>query len=107
MKPPKNAIQVRVEEVSEVAERIRKLRFAPVNGNELPVFSPGSNVTVNMDGDEKRIKNQYALISSPESRDAYEITVLRVEYSRSGSYFMHTQVSQGDTLWINPPINEF
>lgn len=107
MKPPKNAIQVRVEEVSEVAERIRKFRFAPVNGNELPVFSPGSNVTVNMDGDEKRIKNQYSLISSPESRDAYEITVLRVEDSRGGSDFMHTQVSQGDTLWINPPINEF
>jgi len=107
MKPPKNAIQVRVEEVSDVAERIRKFRFAPVNGTELPVFSPGSNVTVNMDGPQKRIKNQYSLISSPESRDAYEITVLHVEDSRGGSDFMHTQVSQGDTLWINPPINEF
>ncbi|GAA2046383.1 PDR/VanB family oxidoreductase [Yaniella flava] len=107
MKPPKNAIQVRVEEVADVAEHIKRFRFAPVDNIELPVFSPGSNITVNMDGDERRIKNQYSLISSPEARDAYEISVLHVDDSRGGSEFMHRAVSPGDTLWINPPNNEF
>lgn len=107
MKPPKNAIKVRVDEVDEVAEQIRRFRFTPIDQADLPVFSPGSNITVNMDGPEKRIKNQYSLISSPDARDAYEITVLRVDDSRGGSDFMHTEVSQGDTLWINPPNNEF
>lgn len=107
MKPPKNAIKVQVEEVTDVAERIKRFRLSPVEELELPVFAPGSNITVNMDWDEKRIKNQYSLISSPTNRDAYEISVLRVEDSRGGSEFMHTEVSQGDVLWINPPNNEF
>jgi len=107
MKPPKNAIEVQVEEVEEVAERIKRFRFVPVNGTPLPVFSPGSNITVNMDAPERRIKNQYSLISSPEATDAYEISVLHVVDSRGGSEFMHSQVSPGDTLWINPPNNEF
>lgn len=107
MKPPKNGIKVRVDEVYDVAERIKRFKLAPLNGEDLPVFSPGSNITVNMDGPEKRIKNQYSLISSPDAGEAYEISVLRVDDSRGGSEFMHTEVSRGDTLWINPPINEF
>lgn len=107
MKPPKNGIKVQVDEVTDVAEQIKRFRFVPVEEPNLPVFSPGSNITVNMDGPEKRIKNQYSLISSPEATRAYEISVLRVEDSRGGSEFMHTQVSPGDTLWINPPNNEF
>lgn len=107
MKPPKNAIEVRVEEIEDVAERIKRFRLAPMNGASLPHFSPGSNITVTMDAAERRIKNQYSLISSPEATDAYEISVLRVLDSRGGSEFMHTHVSAGDSLWINPPNNEF
>lgn len=107
MKPPKNAIKVQVCEVEEVAERIKRFRFAPVTGKKLPSFSPGSNITVNMETGDRRIKNPYSLISSPENTEAYEICVLRDPDSRGGSEFMHTQVSEGDTLWINPPNNEF
>lgn len=107
MKPPKNAIKVQVEDIEEVAERIKRFRFVPANGRALPIFSPGSNITVNMDAGDKRIKNPYSLISSPEDTDAYEICVLHVPDSRGGSEFMHTTVSVGDTLWINPPHNEF
>src|SRR5699024_5564969 len=107
MKPPKNAIKVTVQEVADVAERIKRFRLVPAENTELPTFAPGSNITVNMDSDKKRIKNQYSLISSPSTRDAYEISVLHVEDSRGGSEFMHRQVAKGDTLWINPPNNEF
>lgn len=107
MKPPKNGIKVRVDEVADVADRIKRFRFSPIDLRELPTFSPGSNVTVNMDGETRRIKNQYSLISSPTQVDAYEISVLRVEDSRGGSEFMHTRVAPGDTMYIQPPNNEF
>lgn len=107
MKPPKNAIKVHVSHVEDVAEHVKKFRFQPANGRGLPVFSPGSNITVNMDAEQKRIKNSYSLVSSPAAPDAYEICVLRVPDSRGGSEFMHDNVSVGDNLWINPPTNEF
>lgn len=107
MKPPKNAIAVHVSDIENVAERIKKFQFRPAHGALLPVFSPGSNITVNMDAADKRMKNPYSLISSPEDTQVYEICVLHVDDSRGGSAFMHEQVAVGDTLWINPPHNEF
>ena len=107
MKPPKNAIKVQVSQVEDVAEQVKKFRFQPANGRGLPVFSPGSNITVNMETEQKHIKNSYSLVSSPQATDAYEICVLRVPDSRGGSKFMHENVSVGDSLWINPPTNEF
>lgn len=107
MKPPKNGVRVRVEKVTDVADRIKRFRFVPLDQPELPAFSPGSNITVNMDADDRRIKNQYSLTSSPTATDAYEISVLRVEDSRGGSEYMHSQVSEGDSLYIQAPNNEF
>lgn len=102
-----NEIQVRVEDVCEVAERIKRFRLVPVDRPRLPAFSGGAHITVHMEGAGRRIRNQYSLISPPGQQDAYEISVLRVHESRGGSEFMHTQVWPGDTLWIGQPNNQF
>jgi ferredoxin-NADP reductase len=102
-----NEIRVRVDDVSQVADQIKRFRLVPLDRPRLPSFSGGAHITVNMDGDERRIRNQYSLMSSPARTDAYEISVLRVEPSRGGSEFMHTRVSPGDTLWIGRPNNQF
>lgn len=102
-----NEILVRVDDVCEVADRIKRFRLVPLDRPRLPSFSGGAHITVNMDGAERRIRNQYSLISPPERTDAYEVSVLRVEESRGGSEFMHTRVSPGDTLWIGHPNNQF
>ncbi len=102
-----NEIQVRVEDVSQVADRIKRFRLVPTDRPRLPSFSGGAHITVNMESAERRIRNQYSLMSSPAQSDAYEISVLRVEQSRGGSEFMHDRVSPGDTLWIGQPNNQF
>ena len=102
-----NEIEVRVDDVCEVADRIKRFRFVPVDRPWLPSFSGGAHITVNMEGSERRIRNQYSLMSSPAQTDAYEISVLRVEQSRGGSEFMHDNVSPGDRLWIGQPNNQF
>lgn len=102
-----NEILVGVDDVCDVADRIKRFRLVPLDRPRLPSFSGGAHITVNMDGADRRIRNQYSLMSPPERTAAYEISVLRVDESRGGSEFMHTQVSPGDTLWIGQPNNQF
>lgn len=103
----RHEIQVRVDDVSDVADRIKKFRFVPVDRARLPSFSGGAHITVTMDSTPRRVRNQYSLISPPERTDAYEISILRVDESRGGSEYMHTRVAPGDTLWIGQPNNQF
>lgn len=102
-----NEVRVRVDDVSEVADRIKRFRLVPVDTERLPSFSGGAHITVMMDDGKRRIRNPYSLTSSPTCWDAYEISVLRVDHSRGGSHYMHTRVSPGTELWITQPSNLF
>jgi len=100
-------MSVRVAEITQVAEKVKRFRFERVDGLPFPVFSGGAHVVVAMrDGDLLR-RNPYSLMSSPHEQSAYEISVLRVEQSRGGSAFLHEKLKQGDTLTISQPINLF
>lgn len=100
-------VRVRVEEVAEVADRVKRFRFVRADGGRLPAFSGGAHITVMMDVGDRRVRNPYSLISSPFAGSYYEISVLRVHESRGGSRFMHDQLSAGDELWISHPVNLF
>lgn len=103
----KEEIRVRVEDVVDVADRVKRFRLTPVGNAQLPAFSGGAHITVMMDDGRRRIRNPYSLMSSPACTEAYEISVLRVAESRGGSTYMHTRVSPGTELWITPPGNLF
>jgi ferredoxin-NADP reductase len=103
----KDEIRVRVDDVVDVADRVKRFRLAPVDDGQLPAFSGGAHITVMMDDGRRRIRNPYSLMSSPACTEAYEISVLRVAQSRGGSTYMHTRVSPGTELWITPPGNLF
>jgi ferredoxin-NADP reductase len=100
-------IRVRVDDIAEVADRVKRFRFVPVEGSRLPHFSGGAHITVMLDDGQRRVRNPYSLMSSPYSPEAYEVSVLRVEDSRGGSRFMHERLSAGDELWISNPVNLF
>ena len=71
-------IPVRVSRVETVAERIKKIRFVPVDGQPLPTFSAGAHTVVTMRSGEKTIKNPYSLMGAIGDTSGYEISVLRV-----------------------------
>jgi ferredoxin-NADP reductase len=100
-------IKVRVSEITEVAERIRRFRLVPVDGGVLPAFFGGSHITVIMHADDRIIRNSYSLMSSPLTPQSYEISVLRTEDSRGGSQFMHERIAVGSELTISHPSNLF
>ena len=100
-------MNVRVAQITPVAERVKRFRFERIDGQPFPVFSGGAHVVVAMRDGALLRRNPYSLMSSPHDRSAYEISVLRVEQSRGGSAFLHERLRQGDTVTISQPINLF
>lgn len=102
-----NKIDVKVTEVVEVNELIKRFRFAALDGSELPPFSGGAHIVVEMHDGELVRQNPYSLMSAPDDTSSYAISVRRDDEGRGGSLFMHRQVSVGDQMRISPPVNLF
>jgi dimethylamine monooxygenase subunit B len=98
---------LRVTAVTQVADTVRRFRLERPDGGALPIFSGGAHVVVSMLDNGRLRRNPYSLMSPPHDPSAYEISVLRVEKSRGGSAFMHSQVKVGDTLTVSMPVNLF
>lgn len=99
-------IPVRVVEVEQISAIIKQFAFVS-DEQPLPQFSAGSHVVVHMEGEQKRFRNAYSLISNPAESEQYRIAVRWQECSRGGSQFMHSKVRKGDRLFISPPANMF
>ena len=100
-------LQVRVAEVVEVNELIKRFRFVARDGSELPAFSGGAHTVVEMDDHGTRRLNPYSLMSDPEDRSGYEISVRRDDAGRGGSLFMHRHVVPGMEMVLSNPVNLF
>ncbi len=100
-------LQVRVAEVVEVNELIKRFRFVTRDGSDLPAFSGGAHTVVEMDDHGTRRLNPYSLMSDPEDRTGYEISVRRDDLGRGGSLFMHRHVTPGMEMTLSYPVNLF
>jgi dimethylamine monooxygenase subunit B len=98
---------VRVTAIIKVADNVKRFRLERIDGEPMPVFSGGAHVVVAMKDGSILRRNPYSLMSSPNDRSAFEISVLRVEVSRGGSHFLHDHVKVGDTLTVTQPVNLF
>jgi ferredoxin-NADP reductase len=100
-------LQVRVAEVVEVNELIKRFRFVSRDGSNLPAFSGGAHTVVEMDDHGTRRLNPYSLMSDPEDRSGYEISVRRDDGGRGGSLYMHQHVVPGMEMTLSFPVNLF
>jgi dimethylamine monooxygenase subunit B len=100
-------LQVRVAEVVEVNELIKRFRFASRDGRQLPAFSGGSHTVVDMDDHGTRRLNPYSLMSNPADLSGYEISVRRDDAGRGGSLYMHRHVKPGMDMVLSYPMNFF
>jgi ferredoxin-NADP reductase len=101
-------LDVTVAEIVPVNELVTRFHFRPANGGQLPTFSGGAHVVVEMreDGAAPRL-NPYSLMSSPLDTREYTISVRRDDAGRGGSLFMHRRVKPGDRMVISYPVNLF
>ena len=100
-------LAVRVADVVQVNELIKRFRLVARDGSDLPAFSGGSHVVVEMDDQGHRRLNPYSLMSDPEDRSGYAISVRRDDAGRGGSLFMHDKVRPGMEMVISHPLNLF
>lgn len=100
-------LEVRLAEVVEVNELIKRFRFVRRDGGPMPAFSGGSHTVVEMDDHGTRRMNPYSLMSDPEDRGGYEISVRRDDVGRGGSLYLHRHARVGDEMVISYPVNLF
>jgi len=97
-------IAVKVTDVVEVNELVKRFRFERIDGELMPTFSGGAHTVVEMIDDGLPRLNPYSLMSSPLDRSAYTISV---DEGRGGSLFMHNHVKKGMEMTISNPVNLF
>ena len=100
-------LYVRVAEVVQVNDLIKRFRFVSRDGSPLPAFSGGAHTVVEMDDHGTRRLNPYSLMSDPEDTGGYEISVRRDDAGRGGSLYLHAQVTPGMEMVLSHPMNLF
>jgi dimethylamine monooxygenase subunit B len=100
-------LHVRVAQVVQVNDLITRFRFVARDGSAMPAFSGGAHTVVEMDDHGTRRLNPYSLMSDPEDRSGYEISVRRDDQGRGGSLYMHRHVKPGMEMTLSYPVNLF
>jgi phthalate 4,5-dioxygenase reductase component len=96
--------KLRITRKEQVARDIYLFELRDAQGGELPPFTPGSHLTVEVPGGARR---NYSLCSDPAERHFYEIAVKRDENGRGGSIGMADHVHAGELLSVSEPRNNF
>ncbi|WP_408278188.1 MULTISPECIES: PDR/VanB family oxidoreductase [Paraburkholderia] len=101
-----NLLSMRVLRKTNEADGICSFELIAESGEELPAFTAGAHLDVQIPGPENFVR-QYSLANSPADRKRYLIGVLLDASGRGGSRSMHERVNEGDLLRVSPPKNHF
>ena len=101
------AIDVLVSDVVEVNSLIRRFHFKRADGENLPAFSGGAHIVIEMQNGKQRRRSPYSLMSSPFDTRDYQISIRRDDAGRGGSLYMHRHVKPGTSMKISYPANLF
>ena len=95
---------LRITRVFDAADGIRSFELTQPDGSELPQFTAGSHVKVQVPSGALR---KYSLCNDPAERHRYVITVKRDDRGQGGSISMHDDAREGDILPTSLPDNAF
>ncbi len=93
-----------VSNVVPVADGIVAFDFVKASDGTLPVWVPGSHITLHL---PNGLKRQYSLCGDPADRNSYRIAVLKSPTSRGGSEWVHENLQIGQAIDISGPHNHF
>jgi phthalate 4,5-dioxygenase reductase subunit len=95
---------LRIDRITEAARGIRSFELVQADAGELPPFTPGAHVKVQVPSGHLR---KYSLCNDPAERRRYVITVKRDATGQGGSMSLHDQAREGDVLPTSLPDNAF
>jgi phthalate 4,5-dioxygenase reductase subunit len=87
-----------------VADGIYQFELRDPRDRELPPFTPGSHITVELPNGSRR---SYSLCNNPADRHRYLIAVKRDAAGRGGSVSMADEVDAGQHIAVSEPRNNF
>jgi ferredoxin-NADP reductase len=96
-----------VEAVTPAADGVVVIDLVPVNGRDLPAWTPGSHIDLILRGADGVLERQYSLCGDTADRSRYRVAVLREPDGRGGSALVHDSLAAGDALRIRGPRNHF
>lgn len=98
-------IKIKVTDIQQLTENIKKFEFVSADGGHLPSWEAGSHIDVEID---EHMRKSYSLANKPGDTERWVTAILREENGGGGSKYMHDKVSVGDELTIaEPPTNHF
>jgi phthalate 4,5-dioxygenase reductase subunit len=95
---------LRIASATDAAEGIKSFELAHPDGSELPAFTPGSHVKVQVPNGAIR---KYSLCNDPNDLSRYVITVKRDPNGLGGSVSLVDNAKAGDILPTSLPDNAF
>lgn len=104
-------IDSQVVGVSQLTSRVKEYLLAPVNGQALPRYEPGSHIELHLSSCELGdFVRHYSLVGGRslelDGSGLYRIAVQREDRS-AGSDFIHRSLQEGSQLRISVPRNNF
>lgn len=102
--PTDTMVPLRIARVHDEAEGIRSFELVAPDGSELPAFTPGSHVKVQVPNGMLR---KYSLCNDAAERHRYVITVKRDAAGKGGSVSLVDEAREGGTLPTSAPDNAF
>jgi phthalate 4,5-dioxygenase reductase subunit len=102
--PEAQELTLTVRHKSEIADGVFLFELRAPDGGELPLFTPGSHITVTAPSGQKR---RYSLCNDARERDRYLIAVKQEASGRGGSLSFTKDIAEGDEIVAEPPANEF
>ncbi|MEQ1737207.1 MAG: hypothetical protein ABL886_12485, partial [Rhodoglobus sp.] len=87
-----------------IADNVMGIRLVALGGGLLPIWYPGSHVTLHL---SNGLERQYSLCGDPGERHHYDLSVLLTETSEGGSRWIHANVEPGSTIEVSGPLNHF
>lgn len=97
-------LDLRVRHIKWEADGVLSLTFVDPNGKDLPEWSPGAHLEVEL---PSGLVRQYSLCGDPRDRCRYKVAVLRELNGRGGSAEIHDTVLAGRILKVRGPRNRF
>jgi vanillate O-demethylase ferredoxin subunit len=97
-------LRVRVHSVTWQAEGIYSFELRDPTGAELPAFTAGSHIDLNL---PSGLVRSYSLVNPQDERHRYVVAVQKDRSSRGGSTWVHDKLHTGDIITISAPRNNF
>lgn len=97
-------LKLRICDRRAIAESVVLLELRDPDGGELPAFTAGAHLQLQLPGGLSRA---YSLCNDPSERHRYQLAVHLDPASRGGSRAVHEQLAAGDLLAVRGPTNLF